>query len=94
MLGRLRPGLDSEIWEQSPPNASGINDGAAALVIMEEFAALQQGLYPLACSIKVVRSGYVPPHLWGINSTSANTRKKRVYISSAWAVTMDIDPTS
>lgn len=44
-LGALRPAFD-KAGTVTAGNASGINDGAAALVIMEESAALAAGLPP------------------------------------------------
>lgn len=44
-LGALRPAFD-KAGTVTAGNASGINDGAAALVIMEESAALAAGLTP------------------------------------------------
>ena len=54
-------------------NASGINDGAAALVIMEESAALAAGLTPLA-RIKSYASGGVPPALMGMGPVPATQK--------------------
>lgn len=54
-LGALRPAFD-KAGTVTAGNASGINDGAAALVIMEESAALAAGLTPLA-RIKSYASG-------------------------------------
>ncbi|MEN1565323.1 acetyl-CoA C-acetyltransferase, partial [Pseudomonas aeruginosa] len=54
-------------------NASGINDGAAALVIMEESAALAAGLNPLA-RIKSYASGGVPPALMGMGPVPATQK--------------------
>lgn len=60
-LGALRPAFD-KAGTVTAGNASGINDGAAALVIMEESAALAAGL--TLARIKSYASGGVPPHLW------------------------------
>lgn len=46
-LAALRPAFD-KTGTVTAGNASGINDGAAALVVMEESAALAAGLKPLA----------------------------------------------
>ncbi len=59
-LGALRPAFD-KAGTVTAGNASGINDGAAALVIMDESAALAAGLNPPA-RIKSYASGGVPPH--------------------------------
>lgn len=56
-LGALRPAFD-KAGTVTAGNASGINDGAAALVIMEESAALAAGL--TLARIKSYASGGVP----------------------------------
>lgn len=58
-LGALRPAFD-KAGTVTAGNASGINDGAAALVIMEESSALAAGL--TLARIKSYASGGVPPH--------------------------------
>lgn len=54
-------------------NASGINDGAAALVIMSSDKARELGLKPLAC-IRSFASGGVDPSIMGMGPVPA-TRK-------------------
>jgi len=54
-------------------NASGINDGAAALIIASENAASRYGLTPRARVVSVVAAG-VPPRIMGIGPVPA-TRK-------------------
>ncbi|MDE9433691.1 3-oxoadipyl-CoA thiolase [Xenorhabdus bovienii] len=54
-------------------NASGVNDGAAALIIASETAALQQGLTPRARIIATATCG-VEPRIMGIGPLPA-TRK-------------------
>ncbi|MDE1487618.1 3-oxoadipyl-CoA thiolase [Xenorhabdus bovienii] len=54
-------------------NASGVNDGAAALIIASETAALQQGLTPRARIITTATCG-VEPRMMGIGPLPA-TRK-------------------
>lgn len=54
-------------------NASGINDGAAALVIMEEAAARAAGLTPLA-RIRGYASGGVAPALMGMGPVPATQK--------------------
>ena len=60
-LGALRPAFD-KAGTVTAGNASGINDGAAALVIMEESAALAAGLTPL------------PPALMGMGPVPATQK--------------------
>jgi len=47
-LANLKPAFKRDGGTVTAGNASGINDGAAALVVMEESAALAAGLKPLA----------------------------------------------
>ncbi|EHX1848895.1 TPA: acetyl-CoA acetyltransferase [Escherichia coli] len=71
-LGALRPAFD-KAGTVTAGNASGINDGAAALVIMEESAALAADLTPLA-RIKSYASGGVPPALMGMGPVPATQK--------------------
>lgn len=71
-LGALRPAFD-KAGTVTAGNASGINDGAAALVIMEESAALAAGLTPLT-RIKSYASGGVPPALMGMGPVPATQK--------------------
>ena len=54
-------------------NASGINDGACALIVASEAAALAQGLQPWARVVGMASAG-VPPRVMGIGPVPA-TRK-------------------
>ena len=54
-------------------NASGVNDGAGALILASEAAAKKYGLTPRARVISVVQAG-VPPRIMGIGPAPA-TRK-------------------
>lgn len=71
-LAALRPAFD-KAGTVTAGNASGINDGAAALVVMEESAALAAGLKPLA-RIKGYASGGVAPALMGMGPVPATQR--------------------
>ncbi|POT59753.1 acetyl-CoA C-acyltransferase [Citrobacter amalonaticus] len=71
-LAALRPAFD-KAGTVTAGNASGINDGAAALVIMEESAALAAGLKPLA-RIKAYASGGVAPALMGMGPVPATQK--------------------
>ena len=54
-------------------NASGINDGAAALLVMSESAARRLGLTPLASIISTAVAG-VDPHRMGLGPIPATRR--------------------
>ena len=62
-LGKLRPAFDKE-GSVTAGNASGINDGAAAVIIMSESIANDLGLEPLA-KIKAYSSAGVSPEIMG-----------------------------
>ncbi|MCO4159398.1 acetyl-CoA C-acetyltransferase [Citrobacter amalonaticus] len=71
-LAALRPAFD-KAGTVTAGNASGINDGAAALVVMEESTALSAGLKPLA-RIKAYASGGVAPALMGMGPVPATQK--------------------
>lgn len=71
-LAALRPAFD-KAGTVTAGNASGINDGAAALVIMEEDAARAAGLTPLA-RIRGYASGGVAPALMGMGPVPATQK--------------------
>ena len=71
-LAALRPAFD-KTGTVTAGNASGINDGAAALVVMEESAALDAGLKPLA-RIKAWASGGVAPAMMGMGPVPATQK--------------------
>ncbi len=71
-LATLRPAFD-KAGTVTAGNASGINDGAAALVVMEESAALAAGLKPLA-RIKAWASGGVAPAMMGMGPVPATQK--------------------
>lgn len=71
-LAALRPAFD-KVGSVTAGNASGINDGAAALVIMEEQAARSAGLTPLA-RIRGYASAGVAPSLMGMGPVPASQK--------------------
>lgn len=71
-LMKLRPAFDNE-GTVTAGNASGINDGAAALMLMTETRAKSLGLAPLA-RVRGYASGGVAPALMGLGPVPA-TRK-------------------
>lgn len=71
-LAALRPAFD-KAGTVTAGNASGINDGAAALIVMAESAALAAGLKPLA-RIKAYASGGVAPALMGMGPVPATQK--------------------
>jgi 3-oxoadipyl-CoA thiolase len=72
-LGRLRPAFKKEGGSVTAGNSSGLNDGAAAVLIMSEEKAKELGLKPLARVVSSAAAG-VPPRIMGIGPVYA-TRK-------------------
>ena len=71
-LGGLKPAFDKE-GSVTAGNASGINDGAAAVVVMSEAKAKALGLKPLA-RIKAFASSGVDPKIMGMGPVPASRR--------------------
>ncbi len=63
-LAKLRPAFKKEGGTVTAGNASGINDGAAAVVMMEANAAAKAGIKPLAKFVSYAVSG-VDPNIMG-----------------------------
>lgn len=84
-LAHLRPAFKKE-GTVTAGNASGINDGAAAVVIMSEKRAQQLGLTPLA-SIRSYASAGVDPKLMGLGPIPAT----RLALKKANLALADID---
>jgi acetyl-CoA C-acetyltransferase len=68
-MGKLKTVFDKE-GSVTPGNASGINDGAAAVVLMEAGAASKKGLKPIARLVAYAHSG-VDPKIMGIGPVPA-----------------------
>jgi acetyl-CoA C-acetyltransferase len=71
-LGGLKPAFDKE-GSVTAGNASGINDGAAAVMVMSEAKAKALGLKPLA-KIKAFASSGVDPKIMGMGPVPASRR--------------------
>jgi acetyl-CoA C-acetyltransferase len=65
LLGKLRPAFVKENGSVTAGNASGLNDGAAAVLVVSEDKVKEWGLTPLA-KIRAVASAAVPPSIMGI----------------------------
>ncbi len=59
-LGKLRPAFKRDGGSVTAGNASTINDGAAALVVMDEDVAKSQGLKPMARILGYATGGMAP----------------------------------
>jgi 3-oxoadipyl-CoA thiolase len=71
-LGKLRPAFKKD-GTVTAGNASGVNDGAAAMLVASEEAARRHGLTPKARIVASATAG-VPPRIMGIGPVPA-TRK-------------------
>ena len=71
-LGRLKPAFD-KTGTVTAGNASGINDGAAALVLMTEEDASRRGITPLARIVSWATAG-VDPAIMGTGPIPASRR--------------------
>jgi acetyl-CoA C-acetyltransferase len=72
-LAPLRPAFKKEAGTVTAGNASGINDGAAALVVMSDVKAAALGLTPLA-SIRAAASAGVDPSIMGMGPWPASEK--------------------
>jgi acetyl-CoA C-acetyltransferase len=71
-VGKLRPAFDKE-GTVTAANASGINDGAAAVVLMTSDAAKKRGIAPLARIVSWATAG-VDPAIMGTGPIPASRR--------------------
>ncbi len=84
-LGKLRPAFD-KAGSVTAGNASGINDGAAALVLMSAAEAKKRGIKPLARIVSWASTG-VDPSIMGTGPISAS---KAALAKAGWSAS-DLD---
>jgi acetyl-CoA C-acetyltransferase len=72
-LGKLRPAFDPKEGTVTAGNASGINDGAAVVVLMTAAEAKKRGIKPLARIVSWSTTG-VDPSIMGIGPISASKK--------------------
>jgi acetyl-CoA acyltransferase len=72
-LAKLRPAFRKEGGTVTAGNASGLNDGAAALIIGSDAAVQRYGLKPLARIVSSAVTG-VEPRIMGIGPVSASAK--------------------
>jgi acetyl-CoA C-acetyltransferase len=70
-LAKLRPAFTKEGGSVTAGNASGINDGAAAMVLMSADEARKRGIEPLARIVSWATTG-VDPKIMGIGPVTAS----------------------
>ncbi len=85
-FSRLKPVFDREAGSVTAGNASGLNDGAAALVLMERKTADQRGLKPMARLLSYGHAGVDPLHM-GIGPVPAS----RLALARAGLEVSDLD---
>ena len=73
VLSKLRPAFRKEGGSVTAGNASGLNDGAAALLLASEEGLQAHGLEPLAQIVSSAVVG-VPPRIMGIGPVEASNR--------------------
>lgn len=71
ILGKLRPAFKKEGGSVTAGNASGLNDGAAALLVASEDGANKNGLKPMARIVSMGVAG-VEPRIMGIGPVYAS----------------------
>ena len=71
-LAKLRPAFDRE-GTVTAGNASGINDGASAIIVASESAVKQHGLTPIAEIVSYAQSG-LAPEIMGLGPVEAVTK--------------------
>ena len=72
-LSTLKPAFKREVGVVTAGNASGINDGAAAVVVMSEEKAIELGIKPMATWIAGALAG-VDPAIMGIGPVYATQK--------------------
>jgi acetyl-CoA C-acetyltransferase len=72
-LAPLKPAFKKEAGTVTAGNASGVNDGAAALVVMSDTKAAELGLTPLA-TIRTTASAGVDPSIMGMGPWPASEK--------------------
>jgi 3-oxoadipyl-CoA thiolase len=72
-LAKLKPAFKKESGTVTAGNSSGLNDGAAAVLIMSESKAAQLGLKPLARIVSMAAAG-VEPRTMGLGPVPASRK--------------------
>ncbi|MBB4230809.1 acetyl-CoA C-acetyltransferase [Rhizobium mongolense] len=80
-MGKLRPAFDKE-GTVTAGNASGLNDGAAAAILMTEAEAARRGIQPLARIVSWATAG-VDPQVMGTGPIPAS---RRALEKAGWSV--------
>jgi acetyl-CoA C-acetyltransferase len=81
-IGKLRPAFDPKEGSVTAANASGINDGAAAVVLMTAEEAKKRGIKPLARIVSWATAG-VDPSIMGTGPIPAS---KKALEKAGWKI--------
>ena len=81
-ISKLRPAFKKDGGTVTAANASGINDGGAAVIVMAKEKAEELGLTPL-CTIKGYGTGGVDPSIMGVGPVPA---VKKALAKTGWTV--------
>jgi acetyl-CoA C-acetyltransferase len=81
-VSKLRPAFDTKDGSVTAANASGINDGAAAVVLMTAAEAKKRGIEPLARIVSWAHAG-VDPSIMGTGPIPAS---KKALEKAGWTV--------
>ena len=81
-IAKLRPAFDPKEGTVTAANASGINDGAAAVVLMSEEEAKKRGVKPLARIVSWATAG-VDPSIMGTGPIPAS---KKALEKAGWKI--------
>ena len=81
-LGKLRPAFDRDAGTVTAGNASGINDGAAAVVLMSSAEAEKRGITPLARIVSWGHAGLDP----SVMGTGPIPASKKALERAGWTV--------
>ena len=85
-IAKLRPAFDPKEGSVTAANASGINDGAAVVVLMTEAEAKKRGIKPLARIVSWAHAG-VDPSIMGTGPIPAS---KKALEKAGWTI-KDLD---
>ena len=85
-IAKLRPAFDPKEGTVTAANASGINDGAAAVVLMTAAEAAKRGITPLARIVSWAHAG-VDPSIMGTGPIPAS---KKALEKAGWTIS-DLD---
>ncbi len=80
-IAKVRPAFDREAGTVTAANASGINDGAAAVLLMTAAEAKRRGIEPLARIVSAATAG-VDPAIMGTGPIPAS---KKALESAGWS---------